>query len=215
METSDRLRSAWAKSTRDDESLSLLRHSEDAAAVAGHIWDDWLPPSTRALLGDGLSENEARVLARWLAGIHDVGKLSPAFASQVESLAGVMRDAGLDMPMSIARRRDTPHSLVSHRAVVRFLKSRGWSARTAKTYAVVAGGHHGVPPSVTQLAPDEDRGHYGGSEWSSTRDELLDHVSALVGADDYLEHWAQLPLTPQQQALWTAFVIIADWCPWP
>ena len=41
---SQAVRSAWAKHRRDDdESLSLVRHCEDAAAVAGHLWDDWLP----------------------------------------------------------------------------------------------------------------------------------------------------------------------------
>lgn len=211
MEPSDRLRSAWAKSSKADESLSLLRHSEDAVAVAGHIWDDWVPRSTKSLLTEGRTPNEARALAQWLAGVHDVGKLSPAFASQVGPLAGAMRDAGLEMPLAIARRRDVPHSLVSHRAVVGFLIGHGWHRRVAKTYAVVAGGHHGVPPTVSQLSPSEDSGRYGGPEWRDTRNELLEHISVLTGADAHLARWAHVPLTPQQQALWTAFVIMADW----
>lgn len=202
--------SAWAKTNRNDESLSLLRHSEDAGAVAVHLWD-WLPSSTRAYLSEGRSDAEARVLARWLASIHDIGKLSPAFAVQVESLAGRMRDAGLAMSRTIGRRSDTPHSIVSHRALVTYLHERGWSRRTAGTYAVVAGGHHGVPPQVGQLAGCEDRSHYGGPEWAAARAELLDHLTALAGADRYLPRWAQNPLTPEQQALWTAFVIMADW----
>ncbi|MGK2883386.1 MAG: HD domain-containing protein [Rhodococcus sp. (in: high G+C Gram-positive bacteria)] len=89
------LSSAWAKYRYDtDESLSLVRHSEDAAAIAAHLWNDWLPASTKAFLSDGSPEVETRALAQWLAGTHDVGKLSPAFAVQVPVLAGRMRDAG-------------------------------------------------------------------------------------------------------------------------
>lgn len=209
---SGQVQSAWAKHRRDDDtSLSLVRHSEDAAAVAGHLWDDWLPRSTREHLAAGRSAVEMRVLACWLAGVHDIGKLSPAFAIQVPILAGSMRDAGLAMSMSIARRQDTPHSLVSHRSIKKYLVAHGWVGRTAESYAVIAGGHHGVPPSRGQLAFDEDVSHYGRPEWNVARNELLDHITVAVGADDYLADWAKAPLTAQQQVLWTGFVIMADW----
>jgi CRISPR-associated endonuclease/helicase Cas3 len=209
---SDRVLSAWAKHRRDDDaSLSLIMHCEDAAAVASHLWDDWIPRSTREYLAAGRSVGEARILACWLAGVHDVGKLSPAFAIQVPILANRMRDAGLTMSAAIARRQDTPHSVVSHRAIKKYLIARGWTGRTAATYAVIAGGHHGVPPSRGQLAFDEDVSHYGRTEWAVARNELLDHITAHVGAEEYLASWAERPITSQQQVLWTGFVIMADW----
>ncbi|AGB27119.1 CRISPR-associated helicase, Cas3 family (plasmid) [Mycobacterium sp. JS623] len=209
---SEQVRSAWAKHRRaDDCSLSLVRHCEDAAAVAAHLWDDWVPRSTREYLSAGRSIDEVRVLACWLAGVHDVGKLSPAFAIQVPSLAGKMRDCGLRMKLSVPSRQDTPHSVVSHRAIENYLMGRGWSGWTAATYAVIAGGHHGVPPSRGQLAFDEDVSHYGRAEWTIARNELLDHITAVVGAEAHLGSWAEVPMTPQQQVLWTGFVIMADW----
>lgn len=206
------VQAAWAKSRRDDDSsLSLVRHSEDAAALAAYLWDDWLPDSTRAFLSAGRDVGGARVLARWMAAVHDVGKLSPAFACQVPLLADRMRDAGLPMRFAIARRRDAPHSVVSHRAIRKYLAKRGVPARVASTYAVVAGGHHGVPPLSGQLRFDEDVDLYGGPEWDAARMELLDHLTDLVGADEFLGGWAKTPVTPQQQVLWTGFVIMADW----
>ena len=210
---SQAVRSAWAKHRRDDdESLSLVRHCEDAAAIAGHLWDDWLPRSTREFLTNGRSGEEARFLACWLAGVHDIGKLSPAFAIQVSPLALRMDDAGLRVPMTVPGRQDTPHSLASYNAVMNYLTKREWPGRVASTYAVVAGGHHGVPPTSGQLARSPDRSHYGGPEWAVARDELLDHISRIVGAESFIaQGWKRMPLTPQQQALWTGFVIMADW----
>ena len=114
--------------------------------------------------------------------------------------------------MTVPGRQDTPHSLASYNAVMNYLTKREWPGRVASTYAVVAGGHHGVPPTSGQLARSPDRSHYGGPEWAVARDELLDHISRIVGAESFIaQGWKRMPLTPQQQALWTGFVIMADW----
>ncbi|MFF4148228.1 HD domain-containing protein, partial [Streptomyces sp. NPDC001698] len=43
--------SAWAKHERDSDGwLPLWRHMEDSAAVAGRLWDEWLPLSVRRLI---------------------------------------------------------------------------------------------------------------------------------------------------------------------
>ncbi|WP_435837050.1 HD domain-containing protein [Streptomyces asoensis] len=72
---------------------------EDSAAVAGLVWDMWLPIGVRRLIADALPGGEAdgRRLVVWIAGVHDVGKATPAFACQVDQLADVMRDKGLEM----------------------------------------------------------------------------------------------------------------------
>lgn len=209
---SARLRSAWAKHGHDDDLwLPLVQHSLDSAAVAGQLWTSWLPQSTRNLLAGEMPEIEARTLACWLAAGHDSGKVSPAFSIQVPTLAALMRDAGLDMPYHLPNRRETPHSLVSYFAITEFLVGRGWNSNIAKTYSIVAGGHHGVPPESSQTSLKNDSINLGGPEWAQTRSELLERVSQVTGANHFLESWSAKPLTPQQQVLWTAFVIMADW----
>ncbi|MCW4353524.1 CRISPR-associated helicase Cas3' [Hoyosella sp. YIM 151337] len=204
--------SAWGKYRRpDDEWMPLVRHCEDAAAVAEKLWASWLPEATRSFLSQDMTPSEAHALACWLASIHDVGKLSPAFASQVPQLADRMRDAGLQMKLIVERRQDTPHSLVSHKAIDGYLQGRGWSRRAAKSYAIVAGGHHGVPPTESNIRVAADRDNYGGAEWTAARNELLDHLTRLTGAETFLDRWADCPLSPQRQVLWTAIVIMADW----
>ncbi|MFJ2568663.1 HD domain-containing protein, partial [Streptomyces sp. NPDC087568] len=89
--------SVWAKHERDSDGwLPLWRHMEDSAAVAGRLWDEWLPLSVRRLIAGALpgGEVDARRLMVWLAGVHDIGKATPAFACQVEQLAQGMRGHG-------------------------------------------------------------------------------------------------------------------------
>jgi predicted NACHT family NTPase len=83
-------RSVWAKHDRDTDGwLPLWRHMEDSAAVAGLLWDRWLPAGVRKLVTESLprGEADARPLAVWLAGVHDIGKATPAFACQADQLA--------------------------------------------------------------------------------------------------------------------------------
>lgn len=98
----------WAKHDRDGEGwLPLWRHMEDSAAAAALLWDRWLPSNVQPLIAEALPQglSDARSLVVWLAAVHDIGKATPAFACQVESLSDRMRDEGLEMkPAEISRR---------------------------------------------------------------------------------------------------------------
>jgi len=54
-------RSVWAKTTFDRDNpddvldwMPLWRHLDDTAAVAGLLWDEWLPVSVRRLVADAV-----------------------------------------------------------------------------------------------------------------------------------------------------------------
>lgn len=212
-------RSAWAKSNQDtDESLPLHQHMTDSAAAATHLWDHWLPESTKQVIAQCLPRGieDARTAVVWLAAVHDCGKMSPAFAMQVELLAARMQRAGLPMPMSTTRaaRRQARHSIISQVALGRWLTdSHGWDRPTANTYAVVPGGHHGVPPSGGDLSFVETHPELIGEDpaWHHARLELLDHCAELSGATYRLDDWRAHPLSQQAQVLVTGVVILADW----
>src|SRR5690348_10196574 len=97
----DAARSVWGKTDRRGTSpvgwLPLWRHLADTADVAGQLWDHWLGRATRRRIADELpgGDADARTLAVWLAGVHDIGKATPAFAYQAYALAERMRDHGL------------------------------------------------------------------------------------------------------------------------
>ncbi|WP_349775385.1 HD domain-containing protein [Streptomyces vilmorinianum] len=58
----------WAKHDRDcDGWAPLWQHLEDSAALAGLLWDRWLPGGVRRLIGAALPGDEAD--GRRLAGV--------------------------------------------------------------------------------------------------------------------------------------------------
>jgi CRISPR-associated endonuclease/helicase Cas3 len=221
---SDAARSVWGKTDRTGVSvvgwLPLWRHLADAADVAGRLWDHWLSPAVRRRIADELPGGDAggRTLAVWLAGVHDVGKATPAFAvqasfrGQTAALVQRMRDRGLgfDHELICAGRRLARHDAAGHMVLAEWLRERDWTDPHA--YAVVVGGHHGVPPTDEVLNGILLRRHLLGDEaWQQVQRELLAWMTDRSGAGDQLSGWAGAPLSQPVQAALTGLVIVADW----
>lgn len=213
---SDAAASVWAKYDRDsDDSLPLHRHMTDSAAVAELLWDRWLPLQTRARISQGLGAETARTLAVWLACTHDAGKASPEFAKQVPLLAGRMRDHGLPFSPDTLAVGKTPHSVIGF-CVIRdwLVASYKYSRRAADGLAIVAGGHHGVPPSageVRMIRHNPSLVLGADPAWAAVRDELLTSATRYCDAEVVLASLRDRPLAVEAQALLTSFVIVADW----
>jgi CRISPR-associated helicase Cas3/CRISPR-associated endonuclease Cas3-HD len=215
---SDAARSVWGKTDRRGTSpvgwLPLWRHLADSADVAGQLWDHWLSQAVRRRIADELpgGEADARTLAVWLAGVHDIGKATPAFATQAAGLAERMRDRGLafDRDLIKADRRYAPHATAGHVVLAEWLRERYWD--DPHPYAVVVGGHHGAPPTDQALRDVLVRPHLlGDRAWQQVRDELLDWMTQRAGVGDRLAEWSDVPLSQPAQAALTGLVIVADW----
>ena len=151
MELSARAQRVWAKSGYDPESrrwLPLWLHLLDSAALAGHLAEHWLAPTVQDLIerefadsASGLAPvDEFCLLASWTAGVHDVGKCTPAFSCQVTSLDDRMAEVGLRHEhVDTNERRKLPHALAGH------LILRSWLT-----------GEHGWAPGAAQA---QDRKH--------------------------------------------------------
>jgi len=220
MALSEAARSVWAKSPNADGAwLPLWQHMDDSADIAGGLFDRWVSSSVVEVLADpfGCDRVAARTAVRFLAGLHDLGKATPAFAIQDEVLARQMRELGLDMPASkfeLLDRRQVYHSLAGHQLLSRWLIDRGWSKGLAATWAVVLGGHHGVPPDAFSLNGGARWAYpklYGQGVWEEVQRELTEHVAARTGACGYLDVWREVELSGQFQVLTTAVVVISDW----
>lgn len=217
-------RTVWAKHDRDSQRwLPLWRHMADSAAVAGLLWDHWLPGNVKELVAEPLpgGGDDGRRLCVWLAGTHDIGKCTPAFACQVDDLAQVMSVAGLGMRTSKQfgdDRRMAPHGLAGQVLLQEWLEEgRGWTRRASAQFAVVAGAHHGVPPDHMQLhnldAHPELLRTPGPAEvvWRRVQNELLDACADVFGVDSRLDDWRQVKLPQPVQVLLSATVIVCDW----
>ncbi|WP_329065617.1 CRISPR-associated helicase Cas3' [Amycolatopsis sp. NBC_01480] len=213
-------RSVWAKSVDEGGGwLPLWQHLDDAAGVADALFGGWLAPSVvRLLAADfGGDVEQARAAVRFLAGLHDLGKATPAFAVQCTLLAQRMCDYGLYMPLSkgaLPERHAAHHSVAGHHLLVRWLVRQGWSRSAARTWGVVLGGHHGVPPDADAERAATPVGVpwlYGEGRWTTVQVELAEWMTSHSGADRYLESWQAVELTTQFQVLATAVVIVSDW----
>ena len=194
--------------------LPLEQHLEDAAGVAGWLWDHWLAGSTRALLTESAGGAEqAKALAVFLAGIHDVGKATPAFVIAVRELAQVMKDHGWPIDANIVPedRSLLPHALAGHIILARYLGKQGWKSTEADALAGVVGGHHGVPPSALELEHARDRTRLMGQDplWSRAQVRLIDRALRASGLDLAAAH-QHLPGTAAQSVL-SGIVFMADW----
>ncbi|MER7128239.1 CRISPR-associated helicase Cas3' [Streptosporangium saharense] len=215
-------RAVWAKHDHDANGwLPLWRHMADSGAVAGLLWDHWLPAQVRRLIAEALPEGEAdaRKLAVWLATTHDIGKATPAFACQVESLATAMHEAGLEMPVRerLTDRRLAPHGLAGLVLLQEWLIERyGWAKTTTLQFGIVAGGHHGVPPTSLDVKnlndhPELLRTPSCAKRWRDVQWEILDRCARVCEVGDRLVAWREAKLTQPAQVLLTGLVIVADW----
>ncbi|MET7394298.1 CRISPR-associated helicase Cas3' [Dactylosporangium sp. NPDC005572] len=215
---SDAARSAWGKTDRTGIApvgwLPLWRHLADSADVAGRLWDHWLSPAVRRRIADELpgGARDGRTLAVFLAGVHDIGKATPAFAIQSQPYARRMRDRGLTFqaPLIEADRRFAPHAAAGHVVLADWLNDQGWA--DPHPYAVVVGGHHGVPPTDELLQGVQSRLYLlGDPAWQDVQRELLAWMGERSGAGDRLTDWDQATLSQPVQAALTGLVITADW----
>lgn len=211
--------SAWGKTDRATHDwLPLVQHLEDAAGVAGHLWDTWLPGRVTERLAETVgSESAARALAMWLAGVHDVGKATPAFAIMarevgMEDLVDAMERQGLRVP-HLTRHQRPHHSVTGHLAVQRWLVEHwDWSATRAGAVASVVGGHHGTPPTELTLnsvaaIPEA----WGTDPWDVVRAELLSGMAERSGVEQALDALRTCKLPPTALVDLSALVIVADW----
>lgn len=220
MGLSEAARSVWAKSADEDGAwLPLWQHMDDSADVAAELFERWLAPSVVRLLAAEFGDDidQARAAVGFLAGIHDLGKATPAFAVQDVNIAQRMREHGLYMAShksELVDRHLAHHSVAGHHLLVRWLRDQGWSRRIARTWGVVLGGHHGVTPdsSAEKAAkPDELPELYGRGTWLHVQREFIDRMVTRTGAEAWLAKWRDIKLSAQFQVLATALVIMSDW----
>lgn len=192
----------WAKTGKVDlhENGSpkyhpVICHLADTAAVAMEIVKSHLSPLAVAtletglgLLGDSLIKG-----CGFLAGCHDLGKVSPAFQFQVSEVGKALvgkhfYDLRLKLPDV-----KTPHGTVTAKTMPEFLLDAGLrelipikqAEKLARRLAIIVGGHHGFFPSQKEIDELHDGlcGTNEGSDWQHRRfaQTIFEQLQGFVG----------------------------------
>lgn len=167
----------WAKTTPDGKpGLSVYDHMINVGCVARCI----------AEISPELLERfhlRSSVVGA-LAGLHDLGKISPGFQRKCEawleenSLAKIARNGCWDTGM------ESDHGKISHASLQAFLSEAGIDRITAKFLSTVLGAHHG------RLTPPNDRGYRPQGAISETNSGIDWEAERRVNAQNVWDHFA-------------------------
>ncbi|MBT9258260.1 MAG: CRISPR-associated helicase Cas3' [Clostridiales bacterium] len=207
----------WAKAgdNRGGAYHPLLYHTLDVAACADRLWEHTLTPAARAQVAQAfyLNEDEARRLAVFLAGVHDIGKASPAFQRKVPELRIALED--LDYDFDDRGITGAHHSIVSAWVLSSWLKEvLSWEQRTARRLARVVGAHHGAWPHAGALADlgDKRLADVGRNPiWSESRGFLLKALAEVVKPPRGVRINSNLKMQNGVLVLLAGFITVADW----
>ncbi len=197
----------WAKHDPRDKKVKthlLIYHLLDVAAVACGLWDDGLGAGQKVwLMGMlGLDETAARGMMALLAGLHDIGKATPAFQKKVPDLYARLDD---DLHERILGALPA-HGILSAVILCRWFIDKGIGKRQASQLAAVIGGHHGSWISNTETGNKQ----VGNEKWQDLQNELCDTLQEVLGG-------AEISLPEETQAFnvfaafLSGFVSICDW----
>ena len=188
--------------------LPLWMHLWDTAGIMERLVRYWVPESTKRAMG--FQDEEALLAtARFLGGIHDIGKATVVFQANIlralpEARQRLETLTSLDCP--VQNSRESPHARAGEAILLREDCPGG--------IASIVGAHHGKPQSYTavddQLDGWESNYYPKGQKkvWESFWTELLMTVLQDCGFDDTAELY---DLDPQEEVLLTGLLIMADW----
>jgi len=201
----------WGKSDAGGSPNLLLQHLFDTAAVAELIWEHYLSPGTRRWL-DACSAARGKHLYALLAGLHDVGKASPAFQAKVPDLARRVQDAGLSwkrLDKDSAAWHHTGAGAVILRTV---LPQHNWTPQSVDWVWPLIAGHHGLVPEAEKLLVARRLGNAQGrgQEWVAAQRDLVEAVADALGVDLTDIGSLLLPSRGRQLEL-SGLIIMADW----
>ncbi len=221
----------WAKTGRgefqEDGSPKyhpVICHLADTAAVAMEIVRHYLSRSAIARLekGFGLKGESLIRCCGFLAGCHDLGKVSPAFQFQVSEVGRILAGESLyDLWSSLPRERTdgkAPHGIVTAATLPNFLIEAGIGSklsgrlakRLAKKLSAIVGGHHGFFPSANEIQALDpaNSGTEERSAWRQFSKTIFEQLQSFVGltADD-------LPIECSNAAamLLAGLTTVSDW----
>lgn len=173
--------------------------------VAHALWRLVLTPGERDAIAAAIGTDTERA-GRWIAfwaGLHDLGKISPAFQSQNDTARRWVEAAGFPFPRPP---RPAPHATITTVTLEAVLSDFHLPDALIDNLRIAIGGHHGTFPSYGDQ-PDRAKS-VGKGVWSVARASVTKNLAErlTIRPPDAPLH------LPAATALWLAgFVSVADW----
>jgi CRISPR-associated endonuclease/helicase Cas3 len=222
------LRAFWGKAGRAREGEEvvphpLICHIIDTAAVAEILYSTLLGPACRAQLAAAFAPlgGDPRTWVALLCGLHDLGKLSPAFQAVRADLA-VKLLLGTTAAKEVARladkrrlggRTDTFHGILTTLHIRRSLRRWGAPRETARALSQLLGGHHGSFFSDTSVQ-NADAALYdnGGERWAKFVEAMVRRTAELLGLPDPgSQPWSEVEINTTAAVTLAALTTVSDW----
>jgi CRISPR-associated endonuclease/helicase Cas3 len=175
----------------------VICHLADTAAVAMEIMRSYLSPIAveRLSNGLGLSYESTLRFCCFMAGSHDLGKVSPAFQFQVSdvgrALVGeTLYDCWFNLPASCRKPKNAPHGTVTAATLPEFLTELGvgnglrksQAKKLTRKLAAIVGGHHGFFPSLDEIQTlDSALSGTNSPMWHRHSSEIFHQLKDFVG----------------------------------
>ncbi|MFD6532769.1 CRISPR-associated endonuclease Cas3'' [Streptomyces sp. NPDC060184] len=206
----------------------LICHLLDTAAVAEVVWDELLTGHQRSMVTEALqvTDAQARALAAFWAGLHDIAKISVPFqlhsggprAAHGELLAQELTgEPGYGFDVCAAQDRQS-HEAAAHWWLAGALRDAGYASsgrrpqsQLSHALAQLLGGHGGHYHPVVRhkdlRSPVARHPGLGAGGWEEQRRIHFDEVRRVVGADPV----PQGRMTPGAAVVLTGLVTLSDW----
>ncbi|MFG1846600.1 CRISPR-associated helicase Cas3' [Micromonospora carbonacea] len=200
----------------------LICHAIDTAAVAQLLHHRLLSATCRAELDAAFAPlgGTASAWVGLLCGLHDLGKLSPAFQALRADVAAkllppeaVTKTDRLSRIRAGGRRTDTFHGLLTAHHLRRLLRGWGATRGTVRTLAQALGGHHGSFFSDDALRNAESAiADHGGDQWAGWVEELFRRTADLLGLPDpRAVPWPEVALGTGGAVALAGLTTVSDW----
>ncbi len=209
----------WAKSGDETGFLSLPQHLADTASVAAVLWDFWVAKSVKLWVASklGMSEDEAKRLLIFLAGVHDVGKATKTFVRQIEKrelgapLVDAIADAGLPLKLGALEGVQDKflHGLSGYVLVRNWLLAQGARKSASTALASTVGAHHGLPVTDQINVAEDILADYE-EPWKRVHTEVLDAMAKVARLDRTRLKALKKPYADVLMQL-TGLVVMTDW----
>ncbi|AZI57534.1 CRISPR-associated helicase Cas3' [Nakamurella antarctica] len=236
-------RNSWNREVRkinDDSAVNypLIAHLLDSAAAAQALFDKWLRPGLKQMIADAVAGGDV-VLAETkiaaVAGIHDLGKITPAFQTRswhsghdlASSKAAASRliDGGYTLAPARSENKDlrdifAHHDYLGLHHLLKAFPAEDDPVTGSEWPAFVVAGHHGswkntqMTVGLKNILVSKIAAQFFTDPWTDQADLHREHVLRSVGVTKDNLFSPMVGTEPQKHdvlILITGLIMLADW----